>query len=413
MKKYKKYIAVVAVVVAVYFLVQLYAPRQLNWSPTFVARDKIPFGTSAFREMAGKMPAYTPVKTIYQPIYSQLYEQHHRAPLYYYNSDNTDSLLPDSLRHNYLFINSEFHASDLDVTWLLNDIYRGNDVMICAKDLPDSLKHVLKISMTSTWSANPVWTTKLPEDTYHYRLTQLASVLEYFDKYDTAATNVIGYSSIDSSDDFPDFICVSYGKGHVYINTLPELFTNYYVVNDTTYSYAFNCLNVINNGKPLWWDEYYKEGRIESGNSLEFIFSQPPLKLAWYIFLITMLMYALFESKRRQKAIPVIAPVQNDSLEFVRILGGFYFKTSEHKNMAEKKWRFLMEYIRSRYNINYDRKDTTFAEKLSRKSGYPLDEVTAMLNMAMDYLRRNNITEEELMQLNHSINKFYNYTKII
>jgi hypothetical protein len=126
-----------------------------------------------------------------------------------------------------------------------------------------------------------------------------------------------------------------------------------------------------------------------------------------------MILYALFESKRRQKAIAIIAPVQNDSLEFVKILGGFYFKTSEHRNMAEKKWRFLTEYIRSKYNINYDRKDTTFAEKLSRKSGYPLDEVTAMLNMAIDYLRRDSMTEEELMQLNHSINKFYNYTKNI
>jgi hypothetical protein len=413
LKRYKTYIAFAAVFVAVYFLVQAYAPRELNWAPTYVSRDKIPFGTSALREMMDRMSAYSPVKTVYQPIYSQFRDA---GIITYYNIqyyDTTHPDIPDSLRHNYLFINSEFKPSGLDVNWLLWDVKKGDNVMICAKDICDSLCHALHISLSELLITKPKITTTLFQKDlqslrYNYSTPQYISWQSEIelDSISNSDTKVLGEICSDSSVYHPNFVCIN-------INTQPELFTNYYLVNDTTYTYAFNCLNVLNNKQPTWWDEYYKAGRIESGSSLEFIFSQPSLRLSWYIFLITMILYALFESKRRQKAIAIIAPVQNDSLEFVKILGGFYFKTSEHRNMAEKKWRFLTEYIRSKYNINYDRKDTTFAEKLSRKSGYPLDEVTAMLNMAIDYLRRDSMTEEELMQLNHSINKFYNYTKNI
>lgn len=46
--------------------------------------------------------------------------------------------------------------------------------------------------------------------------------------------------------------------------------------------------------------------------------------------------YTVFESKRRQKFIPIIPPLHNSSLDFTETVGLLYFNKSDHSNLAEK-----------------------------------------------------------------------------
>src|SRR5579871_5141807 len=76
------------------------------------------------------------------------------------------------------------------------------------------------------------------------------------------------------------------------------------------------------------------------------------LKWAYRIALITVIIFVFFEIKRRQRIIPVIEPLRNSTLDFVRTVGGVYFHQHNNKNIAEKKIQYFFEFIRSHFYLS-------------------------------------------------------------
>jgi len=53
---------------------------------------------------------------------------------------------------------------------------------------------------------------------------------------------------------------------------------------------------------------------------LKYILSQESLKWAYYILIVSIIVYIIFQGKRKQRVIPLIPPLKNTTLEFVRII---------------------------------------------------------------------------------------------
>src|SRR6476661_1712372 len=94
-----------------------------------------------------------------------------------------------------------------------------------------------------------------------------------------------------------------------------------------------------------------------------------------------MLIYVFFEMKRRQRIIPIITPLKNTTVEFIRTVATVYFQQKDNRSIATKKITYFLEFIRNKYFIATTTFDEQFIEQLSRKSGVPRDDVKQLVQL--------------------------------
>jgi hypothetical protein len=145
---------------------------------------------------------------------------------------------------------------------------------------------------------------------------------------------------------------------------------------------------------------------MEIGTPLRFILTHAPLQWAYYITVLSVLLFMIFEAKRKQRIIPVIRPLGNTTLEFIRTIGSLYFQRQDHKNVAEKKIHYLMDLIRSHYWIQTHSLDEGFVVALAGKTGKPEQDVRELVEAIADIRAREKISANELVNLNTKIEEF-------
>jgi hypothetical protein len=137
----------------------------------------------------------------------------------------------------------------------------------------------------------------------------------------------------------------------------------------------------------------------------------PALVWALWLLLALLLIYVIFESKRRQRIIPDKVVLTNNSLEFVEAMGQLYYQQHDNRNLARKIILQWLEYIRSRYYLNTNHLNDAFAKTLAHKSGVPLEDVDKILDSIHFIQLADNITDVHLKDFYNNIQAFYLNTK--
>ncbi len=216
--------------------------------------------------------------------------------------------------------------------------------------------------------------------------------------------------------DFVDFIKIPAGKGNLFLHTNPLVFTNYFLTKREKVDYASRVFSHLD-GKNLIWDEYSKImfGGDSAGynNPLYYILQHPSLKYAWWLLLGTVVLYVFFAAKRRQRVIPVREAKTNTSLEFVNLISRLHYKNGNHVDMARKKMKYFLYFVRSKYGIHAETFKDEHLQKLAEKSRVNLADVRGIF--AQYYLIeekfRDNIEANRLVGLYDSIENFYKHCK--
>jgi len=91
-----------------------------------------------------------------------------------------------------------------------------------------------------------------------------------------------------------------------------------------------------------------------------------------------MILFVLFEMKRRQRIIPVIAPLRNTTLDFVQTVGNVYFNQRDNKNIAIKKITYFLEFVRSNFFLSTSNMNDEFIEALSKKTAMKQQDKTKL-----------------------------------
>ena len=377
-------------------IIDINKPIPINWTPTYDTKDKIPFGLYVLdKEIPFVLEDRRLKKLDFTP-----YEYFHTQ-----NPNNSSETL--QLEGTFLRI-SEF--SDLDKSSsseLLNFASRGNSVFLSMKDFPKVILDSLKLAINGeyqytdsifNWLANP----KIG--------TQKFNLVEgignnYFSKIDTTNTKVLGFQSGDSTR--INFIKVKYKAGNFFLHTQPAAFTNFHLLKKNNFEYAEKVLSYLPKADVIWYTKNQNGEKISS-SPLRFIFSQPALKAAWFLFLIGMLLFMIFNAKRRQRVVPIIKPLQNSSIDFTKTIGNLYFQEGEHGNLIDKKIIYFLDKIRSQYLLETSILDDNFIKKLNQKSGKNLVEIQNIVFM-INHHRKNNFesVESDLIELNSAIERFF------
>jgi hypothetical protein len=131
------------------------------------------------------------------------------------------------------------------------------------------------------------------------------------------------------------------------------------------------------------------------------------LRWAYYIALVSILLFVLFEIKRRQRIIPVIAPLLNSSVDFVKVVGKVYYQQRDNKDIAAKKISYLLEFVRTAYRLKTGTLDESFIDDLVHKSGATEEAVLELITLIKNIKNGYQVSDTQLINLNKQIEHFY------
>ena len=388
MKGYRRYIALIVVLFGALVLLDYFRPKPVDWSPTFSREDKIPYGTYALYELLPDIFKGEPVVPVRETVYNQL-------------QDSTQW-------GNYIFISEFFALDSLDANLLLDYVQRGNNVFIAAENFSFDLSDTLHFETRMLDNTNPdstglLFTSQPQQKIYPYPANNNLFYLE--------VTEQKGHTALGRTKaGHLTFMKVPFGQGHFYISSVPLAFTNYQLLTLNQSDYAATALSHLP-VEPVYWDEHQNKGRFDEQSIFGVLTHHEPLAWAYYIALVTMVLFLLFKSKRTQRIIPVMEPPRNTTLEFVNVIGSLYFNHGNHKDIAEKNISYFLEYLRLHYHVSTSTPDEEeLRERVIAKSGADADVVKNIFNLMHSIRQSNGIGEQTLMLLNNNLEDFYRQT---
>ncbi|RZJ79911.1 MAG: DUF4350 domain-containing protein [Flavobacterium sp.] len=385
----KKYIIIGSVLIAAYLIAQYFKPTPTNWTPTYLAEDKIPFGTYILRQRISDVLPSTIVKTVKAAVYNNLTER------------------PVG-KSNYFIVGSVVTVDKLDYQQMVKYMEAGNHILIAAYQIRGILEDTLKVKVTSDFNfqnkrkypinfVNP----SLKRELDYYFDKGISG--QYFSKLDTAKAIILGRKQNNNA----NFIQYKYGKGSLMILPNPQLLTNYSLLREDGADYAAKVFSYLPMAETLLWDEHFTRKNGNDGSILRVLFKYEQLRWAYYIALLSLIVFVLYEIKRRQRIIPIIERPKNSSVEFVNVVGRVYYQQRNNRDIAEKKITYLLEYIRNKYRLKTIDLNQEFREALINKSGATADVIDDILDQIKFIKAGQMVRDDQLIRLNKNIEEFY------
>lgn len=392
MKGMRLYLIGSATVLILYLIAQYYKPKPTDWSPTYLKEDKIPYGLYVLNQERAAIFPGAKLKTSRLPVYNTLKDQHYQ-------------------KTNYLFIAGNLKFDKLDYQELVKFMNAGNQVFIAAFSLGKVLNDTLQLETSTNLSAkirpysinfiNPALKAK-----YGYVFDKGLGD-QYFTTVDTSRCTVLGKNNNGDV----NFVKYTFGKGALYVLPDPQLLTNYSLLNPAGAAYAAKALSYLQKSETLIWDENNTRGAEENGSILRVFFKHDQLRWAYCLTLAGLLVFVLFEMKRRQRIIPVLLPLKNSSAEFVTVVGSVYYQQRDNSDIAQKKINYFLEYIRLNYRLKTLKTDEEFISSLVLISGAQEETTRQLFTVINTVQHGSKVTDTLLIELNKLIEKFYNQAK--
>lgn len=388
--------------------------KRLNERVTLWRNDKIPYGTWYARE---SLPRIFPEASI---------ANNKTSPDPYQKSNLRDLLgrYDDNLRKTcYVIIADKVIPDDKEIEGLFGLVAKGAQIFISTTSIDEDLLDTLQLK-ASLYSGfyneqdsltvrvnDPV---SLQESSYSYPGKAYDN---YFSYVDSSITTVLGKDQAGRA----NFVKISYESGGAfYIHLAPMALTNFFLLHKNNKTYYDQVLSwVPRNMEVVRWDDYFrnsirgegKDGSDTNGafDTLSWLKKQPAFAWGGGLLLLLLLLIYLFETKRKQRIIPVIQPLRNASLDFVKTIGRMYFQRKDNKDLAHKMTVHFLTHVRNRYNIRTSAMDDDFVKRLTYKSGYDQQAVQALvydLQYAQDAPQ---VSDHALLELNHKLETFYQY----
>lgn len=333
--------------------------------------------------------------------------------------------------YDYLFIGHNMYLDTAELEAMLDFVEDGNNAIFLSKQFPYNLMEELNTaSCIYDWNENDyfldstVYANFAEQDLKTFESVQYSRLNKdkkveydwhfvdegYFCEEEKNFTALGRFNQNQVN-----FFRVEYGDGQFYFHSNPEFFTNYYLTLEENQKYAQKALSYAT-GSYLLWDKQYNLRNFDQNISqndgpLKYILSQESLKWALYTLIGALLLYLLFEAKRKQRSIPIIAGKQNTSIEYVETISELYFQRKGHNKIYDYITSQFNDFIRKRYRLSTKKQDEDFIKLLSIKSHIKKDRIEALLKLQNNGKFEGNINEKFLVSYHKEIQYFYNHCK--
>lgn len=394
-KTVKIYVVLLVVLFVGFVAIEFSKVPPINWNKTYSETDKIPYGTFV---LYNQLHNLFPNSTI---------EDIKVTPFEYFDAYFSWEDSTYNITGNYLHIDEYASIDDISAQELLNFAAHGNTVFVSSPYPPQTFFDSLHFDTKNLYDirgeaefgfTNPA----LKNDSISID-KGLSNI--YFSKLDSSKTTVLGYQKFDSIKHV-NFVKINHGFGALYLHLQPVVFTNYQLLKNNNQKYAAAALSYLPD-ETLYYDYHTKLGQELGSSPLRFINSQPALRAAWLLGLATLLLFMIFNAKRKQRIVKVIKPLENTTVAFTKTIGNLYYETKDHNNLIEKKMMYFLEYIRRVYYIDTQLLDEKFIKNLTIKSGKDKEITKKLIDLIVYLKAKPECTEVDLLNLNTTIEDFY------
>lgn len=222
----------------------------------------------------------------------------------------------------------------------------------------------------------------------------------------------------------PIIIEKKYGSGKVILCSAPRLFTDYnmlrsnnrFLISGTIshmkernvyYTNSFNRKTYSSYGSTPDYNDSPRDKKPPL-DKMKFINENPSLKWAFYMAIISVIMFIYFLTKRTQRPIPILRKMKNSTVEYILMMSDLYFYKGNHKNIAMKKINYFADYVRTILYINIFNADEKTILKLKDKTGVDEGLIDSIFYRINQIRAQEKVTQQELMDLNKEIEEFKN-----
>ncbi|MBU0489762.1 MAG: DUF4350 domain-containing protein [Bacteroidetes bacterium] len=369
-------------------IAQLYAPKPIDWSPNYERAKKSPFGTYIVHDILPWM-FHGKISHSNQTLYNSLKRE---------NYENT----------SFVIISNSFKPSKTDRDALFEFVEKGNNVLVAADYFDESFTDSLHIETDYYYQAvydlfKPgisigVCSPGLRSDSAFF-FSSVRGITIFSSEKEMAIHAMADDSSIVMTS-------VKVGEGRFFLSSFPWAFGNQYMVQPSKQEFACSVLSHLPD-ENLIWDDYYKPFSKVRGTPLRYILDNQALKIGYFLALAGMLFFLLFRTRRKQRIIRIVPPNSNSSIEFITTLARLYLKKRNHRNIAEKRYQFLLDSIRNRYHLATLDLNDDFFSRLAMKSGVSEDRLKCDFRDMTEIRLLKSISSEQLSAFNRLVENFY------
>lgn len=374
-KTFKIYAVIFIVVMIILVLFEANKTESTDWRKNFNINQKSPFGLFVFNNEANA-------------LFKNKIKKTGETPYDYYQTDRKP--------HNILVIEEEIDRQSWNK--ILDQVSNGSDAMFILSEMPKQISDSIGYydSQISFEDENVLKLTdkKFSNDFIH--LDKFPSGRGF--TFIKPGVEVLGKTVEKNNSDQANFIKIAFGKGNIYVHCEPLFITNYYLLKRGNVRYAQDVFSYLDDRETVWFVE--NDAKV-SQFFLRFILSNPALKYAWWVFLGGMVLFIFFNAKRKQRIVPIIEPLKNTSVDFVKSIGNLYLQEGDFHDMMAKKAQYFLNKVRMDLLIDTQHLDAEFAKKLHLKTGKSMEmieEAIHLIKKAQDPYAQ--VMKEDLAKMN-------------
>ncbi|WP_445455084.1 DUF4350 domain-containing protein [Flavobacterium sp. HNIBRBA15423] len=385
-KSIKIYIFILVLILIGIITLDANKPKPVNWTPSFSAKDKIPFGLFVLNNEIDSLFGQQKLERFGVTPYEFL------DPKYSYE-DSTYTT-----QGTVMYIDGSSNIDDESAQEILYFVSHGNTAFISATSFPLKFRDTLNFNYAySNIFSDSLYLSVEKNKEFSY-LKGTDNV--YFTDFDSTKTKILGHQRNGTKDSVVNFIRIPHVNGYFYLHTQPVSFTNYYLLKKNNHEYVEQVLSYIDDENVFW---YLEDSRNQIKSKMGYIFSQPALNWAWKIAIISMIVFMFFNAKRKQRVIPIIEPLKNTTVDFTKTIGNLYYQEGNHQDIINKKIKFFLEKVRNEYLVDTFDLNETFVNRLHQKTGKSKTEIENIVQLIKKYRNQLESTEKDLITFNNAL----------
>ncbi len=400
-KRMKIYLGILAAIIIAAAFVEISRPTPIDWRETYNERQKKPFDVEIFHKELATILYDGKLKNIY------------RTPYEFFNDQYDWNSYDYKVEGTYMSITKDYMIDYSSFEEILDFASVGNTVFVSANDMPSFLGDSLGFSLEYEFRDVSKTTLSFANDRLKNRNIALEKGVKniYFSSIDTLTTSVLGYQEFENDSTqtkYTNFIKIPVGNGSFLLHTQPIVFTNHILLKDKLHRYSEGVLAYIPNEDVLYdsQNKIINADGTNNDSNLRFILAQPALRWAWYLSLLFLFIFILFNAKRKQRIVKIIKPLDNTTLDFTRTIGNLFYETKDHKNVVHKKITYFLEYLRTEYFMDTQVLDEKFSKRLHQKSGKSLEETERLVKLIKILQNKLFFDENDVLKITVAIENF-------
>ena len=404
MKLSKTYLFVVALAVLLLFVLQLQQPRRYNWTATFGPADCNPFGCYVMDSvLRASMPRGYRVtdSTVYQLSHGSM----PRNVLVLASNLKVDAQWVEAVERitrqgGKLMIVGSVDDSSADSLMLKHwgAKLSGYNYFSVSGLKAQLAEHYAMLTDTLTWASDGHYRRA---DYVLYRMMLPGAV----DTLGHAGWQTLAYNDENSgTTDYRRIIMAArrrMGEGELILVAVPLVLTNYGMLDRNTSDLVMRLMTQLADRPVVRTLQFNRTvGQTEQQQSpFRVLLQSRPLTWAFYLSLLTIVLFFIFTARRRQRVIQVVEPPKNHSLEFVQLIGTLYYLRRDHAALVRTKLTLFADAVRRQTGLDIldvSDNDRVFG-KLGERTGMAYEDIARTIK-ALRYIQanENNITEHEM-----------------